>query len=142
MISHNVRDSAFETYELVRFLTRNLFLDCQNFDLRESEKVEDLNEIYLQTTDIEKILQTDVSSSLKMRLVLDQFEKLTEIDDRFSRSIEIDRLDSILLKLLESHSDFRFMRMKNDFSKTVDPKRKLKLRTQMIEMLCKDVKVV
>ena len=142
LISHNVRDSAFETYELVRFLTRNLFLDCQNFDLRESEKVEDLNEIYLQTTDIEKILQTDVSSSLKMRLVLDQFEKLTEIEDRFSRSIEIDRLDSILLKLLESHSDFRFMRMKNDFSKTVDPKRKLKLRTQMIEMLCKDVKVV
>lgn len=142
LISHNVRDSAFETYELVRFLTRNLFLDCQNFDLRKSEKVEDLNEIYLQTTDIEKILQTDVSSSLKMRLVLDQFEKLTEIEDRFSRSIEIDRLDSILLKLLESHSDFRFMRMKNDFSKTVDPKRKLKLRTQMIEMLCKDVKVV
>ena len=142
LISHNVRDSAFETYELVRFLTRNLFLDCQNFDLRKSEKVEDLNEIYLQTTDIEKILQTDVSSSLKMRLVLDQFEKLTEIEDRFSRSIEIDRLDSILLKLLESHSDFRFIRMKNDFSKTVDPKRKLKLRTQMIEMLCKDVKVV
>lgn len=142
LISHNVRDSAFETYELVRFLTRNLFLDCQNFDLRNSEQAEDLNEIYLQTTDIEKILQTDVSSSLKMRLVLDQFEKLSEIEDRFSRSIEIDRLDSILLKLLESHSDFRFMRMKNDFSKTVDPKRKLKLRTQMIEMLCKDVKVV
>lgn len=142
LISHNVRDSAFETYELVRFLTRNLFLDCQNFDLRNSEQSEDLNEIYLQTTDIEKILQTDVSSSLKMRLVLDQFEKLSEIEDRFSRSIEIDRLDSILLKLLESHSDFRFMRMKNDFSKTVDPKRKLKLRTQMIEMLCKDVKVV
>ena len=142
LISHNVRDSAFETYELVRFLTRNLFLDCQNFDLRNSEQAEDLNEIYLQTTDIEKILQTDVSSSLKMRLVLDQFEKLSEIEDRFSRSIEIDRLDSILLKLLESHSDFRFMRMKNDFSKTVDSKRKLKLRTQMIEMLCKDVKVV
>lgn len=142
LISHNVRDSAFETYELVRFLTRNLFLDCQNFDLRNSEQAEDLNEIYLQTTDIEKILQTDVSSSLKMRLVLDQFEKLSEIEDRFSRSIEIDRLDSILLKLLESHSDFRFMRMKNDFSKTVDLKRKLKLRTQMIEMLCKDVKVV
>ena len=142
LISRNVRDSAFETYELVRFLTRNLFLDCQNFDLRNSEQDEDLNEIYLQTTDIEKILQTDVSSSLKMRLVLDQFEKLAEIEDRFSRSIEIDRLDSILLKLLESHSDFRFMRMKNDFSKTVDPKRKLKLRTQMIEMLCKDVKVV
>lgn len=142
LISSNVRDSAFETYELIRFLTRNLFLDCKNFDLAKSDKLEDLNEIYLQTTNIEKILQTDISSSLKMRLILDQFEDLNKIEDRFNRSIEIDKLDTILMNLLESHSDFRSIRMKNDFARTVDPKRKLKLRTQMIETLCKDVKVV
>ena len=142
LISSSVRDSAFETYELIRFLTRNLFLDCKSFDLAKSDKLEDLDEIYLQTTNIEKILQTDISSSLKMRLILDQFEDLNKIEDRFNRSIEIDKLDTILMNLLESHSDFRSIRMKNDFARTVDPKRKLKLRIQMIETLCKDVKVV
>lgn len=142
LISDNVRDSAFETYELIRFLTRNLFLDCQSFDLAHSERLEDLNEIYSQVTKVDKILQTDVSSSLKMRLILDQFEELKKIEDRFNRSIEIDKLDTKLMNLLEEHSDFRSIRIKNDFAKTVDPKRKLKLRVQMIEILCKDVKVV
>ena len=142
LISDNVRDSAFETYELIRFLTRNLFLDCQSFDLAHSERLEDLNEIYSQVTEVDKILQTDVSSSLKMRLILDQFEELKKIEDRFNRSIEIDKLDTKLMNLLEEHSDFRSIRIKNDFAKTVDPKRKLKLRVQMIEILCKDVKVV
>lgn len=142
LISDNVRDSAFETYELIRFLTRNLFLDCARFDLTKSESLEDLSEIYSQVTKIAKILQTDVSSSLKTRLILDQFEELSKIEDRFNRSIEIDKLDEELMSLLEEHSDFRSIRIKNDFAKTVDPKRKLKLRVQMIEILCKDVKVV
>ena len=142
LISDNVRDSAFETYELIRFLTRNLFLDCARFDLTKSESPEDLSEIYSQVTKITKILQTDVSSSLKTRLILDQFEELSKIEDRFNRSIEIDKLDEELMSLLEEHSDFRSIRIKNDFAKTVDPKRKLKLRVQMIEILCKDVKVV
>ena len=142
LISDNVRDSAFETYELIRFLTRNLFLDCARFDLTKSESPEDLSEIYSQVTKIAKILQTDVSSSLKTRLILDQFEELSKIEDRFNRSIEIDKLDEELMSLLEEHSDFRSIRIKNDFAKTVDPKRKLKLRVQMIEILCKDVKVV
>lgn len=142
LISDNVRDSAFETYELIRFLTRNLFLDCSRFDLANSEAPEDLSKIYSQVTDITEILQTDVSSSLKTRLILDQFEELSKIEDRFNRSIEIDKLDTELMSLLEEHSDFRSIRIKNDFAKTVDPKRKLKLRVQMIEILCKDVKVV
>ena len=142
LISDNVRDSAFETYELIRFLTRNLFLDCARFDLTKSESLEDLSEIYSQVTKIAKILQTDVSSSLKTRLILDQFEELSKIEDRFNRSIEIDKLDEELMSLLEEHSDFRSIRIKNDFAKTVDPKRRLKLRVQMIEILCKDVKVV
>ena len=142
LISDNVRDSAFETYELIRFLTRNLFLDCERFDLKNSESSEDLSKIYSQVTDITEILQTDVSSSLKTRLILDQFEELSKIEDRFNRSIEIDKLDTELMSLLEEHSDFRSIRIKNDFAKTVDPKRKLKLRVQMIEILCKDVKVV
>lgn len=142
LISDNVRDSAFETYELIRFLTRNLFLDCARFDMSKSESTEDLSEIYSQVTKIAKILQTDVSSSLKTRLILDQFEELSKIEDRFNRSIEIDKLDEELMSLLEEHSDFRSIRIKNDFAKTVDPKRKLKLRVQMIEILCKDVKVV
>lgn len=142
LISDNVRDSAFETYELIRFLTRNLFLDCERFDLANSDASEDLSEIYSQVTKITKILQTDVSSSLKTRLILDQFEELSKIEDRFNRSIEIDKLDAELMGLLEEHSDFRSIRIKNDFAKTVDPKRKLKLRVQMIEILCKDVKVV
>lgn len=142
LISDNVRDSAFETYELIRFLTRNLFLDCARFDMSKSESPGDLSEIYSQVTKIAKILQTDVSSSLKTRLILDQFEELSKIEDRFNRSIEIDKLDEELMSLLEEHSDFRSIRIKNDFAKTVDPKRKLKLRVQMIEILCKDVKVV
>ena len=142
LISDNVRDSAFETYELIRFLTRNLFLDCERFDLKKSEASEDLSKIYSQVTDITEILQTDVSSSLKTRLILDQFEELSKIEDRFNRSIEIDKLDTELMSLLEEHSDFRSIRIKKDFAKTVDPKRKLKLRVQMIEILCKDVKVV
>lgn len=142
LISDNVRDSAFETYELIRFLTRNLFLDCERSDLKNSESSEDLSKIYSQVTDITEILQTDVSSSLKTRLILDQFEELSKIEDRFNRSIEIDKLDTELMSLLEEHSDFRSIRIKNDFAKTVDPKRKLKLRVQMIEILCKDVKVV
>ena len=56
--------------------------------------------------------------------------------------MKVDEFDATLLKMLEDQSDFRSMRMLNEFRKTIDFTRKDRLRLQMIDMLCKEVKVV
>ena len=83
-----------------------------------------------------------MSASLKSRLIEDQFDKLRFIEDLFERSMKVDEFDAKLLKMLEDQSDFRSMRMLNEFRKTIDFTRKDRLRLQMIDMLCKEVKVI
>ena len=140
MISNKVKDSAFQTFELIRFLSRNLFLDCKNFDVDKDDL--DLEELVAQISQVEKILENDMSSSLKMRLIEDQYQKIYSMTDAFERSVKTDEFDNKLLELLKDRSDFRSERMFREFRKTVDRLRKNKIRLQMIEMLCKEVKVI
>lgn len=140
LISNKVKDSAFQTFELIRFLSRNLFLDCKNFDVDKDDL--DLEELVAQISQVEKILENDMSSSLKMRLIEDQYQKIYSMTDAFERSVKTDEFDNKLLELLKDRSDFRSERMFREFRKTVDRLRKNKIRLQMIEMLCKEVKVI
>ena len=142
LISSKVKDSAFQTFELIRFLSRNLFLDCKNVDLENAKSDLDLEELILQISEVERILENDMSSSLKMRLIEDQYQKIYSMTDAFERSVKTDEFDNKLLELLKDRSDFRSERMFREFRKTVDRLRKNKIRSQMIEMLCKEVKVI
>ena len=140
LISNKVKDSAFQTFELIRFLSRNLFLDCKNSSINDENL--DLEELVAQISQVEKILENDMSSSLKMRLIEDQYQKIYSMSDAFERSVKTDEFDNKLLDLLKDRSDFRSERMFREFRKTVDRLRKNKIRLQMIEMLCKEVKVI
>lgn len=141
LISHSVKNSAFRSYELISFLSRNLFLDCQHFNLDDPSSL-DISFLKTQISDLKLILDSDMSASLKSRLIEDQFDKLRFIEDLFERSMKVDEFDAKLLKMLEDQSDFRSMRMLNEFRKTIDFTRKDRLRLQMIDMLCKEVKVI
>ena len=140
LISNKVKDSAFQTFELIRFLSRNLFLDCKSSSINDENL--DLEELIAQISQVEKILENDMSSSLKMRLIEDQYQKIYSMSYAFERSVKTDEFDNKLLELLKDRSDFRSERMFREFRKTVDRLRKNKIRLQMIEMLCKEVKVI
>ena len=88
------------------------------------------------------MLDSDMSAGLKSRLIEDQFDNLKLVEDLFERSMKVDEFDAKLLKMLEDQSDFRSIRMLNEFRKTIDFTRKDRLRLQMIDMLCKEVKVI
>ena len=137
MLDRSILHSAFLTYELVKFVARNAFLDCR-VDL-DSDAEFDLTKLECQLNDVKEIVHLDLSKSSKICLINNCLEKIDMIEDSFQRAIDLDKFDDILCELLKTKQDFRAARLVEDFSNAVNTNRKSKIRKSMIESVCENL---
>ena len=137
LIDRSILNSAFLTYELVRFVARNAFLDC-SIDLASTSDF-DLSKLESQLTELQQIVKLDLSKSSKLCLIQNCLSKIESVGDSMQRAIELDRFDSVLCNILESKQDFRAARLAEDFANAVNSNRKIKIRRSMIETVCENL---
>lgn len=137
MLDRSILHSAFLTYELVKFVARNAFLDCR-VDL-DSDAEFDLTKLECQLNDVKEIVHLDLSKSSKICLINNCLEKIDMIEDSFQRAIDLDKFDDVLCELLKTKQDFRAARLVEDFSNAVNTNRKSKIRKSMIESVCENL---
>lgn len=137
LLDRSILNSAFLTYELVRFVARNAFLDC-SIDLSSGSDF-DLSKLELQLTELNQIVKLDLSKSSKLCLIQNCLSKIESVEDSMQRAIDLDRFDSVLCQILETKQDFRAARLVEDFMNAVNSNRKIKIRRSMIEAVCENL---
>ena len=137
LLDRSILNSAFLTYELVRFVARNAFLDC-SIDLS-SDSDFDLSTLESQLTELNQIVKLDLSKSSKLCLIQNCLSKIESVEDSMQRAIDLDRFDSVLCQILETKQDFRAARLVEDFTNAVNSNRKIKMRRSMIEAVCENL---
>lgn len=128
MISDRVKDSTFQTSELMKYLAREIVTSG------ESALLETLR-------DASKIVSIELTANLRALLIQDNYLEADRLD-QIERAFRYDELDRQLIDLLSNRRDTKAKKLLRTFETSVDRSKKQKIREKVISEVCKNVRIV